>query len=106
MNFHLTDESLAIEKFGIGQPVLRAEDPVLLKGQGTYTDDVSIAGQAFMAMVRSPHAHGALLSIDATTARTMPGVIAIYTAADLIAAGYGGLPSKVPFKSRDGSPHD
>ena len=104
MNFHLTDESLAIEKFGIGQPVLRAEDPVLLKGQGTYTDDVSIAGQAFMAMVRSPHAHGALLSIDATTARTMPGVIAIYTAADLIAAGYGGLPSKVPFKSRDGSP--
>ena len=50
----LSADQLAITKFGIGQPVLRREDPVLVQGKGSYTDDVSLPGQVYMAMVRSP----------------------------------------------------
>ena len=98
-----TDEAaLALMKFGIGQPVPRTEDPVLVRGHGRYTDDVNLPGQAHAVMVRSRDAHGVIRNIDTKAARTMPGVLAIYTAADL--TGYGPLKCALPLKSRDGSP--
>jgi len=93
---------LAIEKFGIGQPVPRNEDPVLLRGEGRYTDDVNLPGQLHAAMVRSRHAHGVIRSIDLDAARAMPGVRAVYGAADV--AAYGTLKCNVAFTNRDGSP--
>ncbi|HEY6256383.1 MAG TPA: xanthine dehydrogenase family protein molybdopterin-binding subunit [Xanthobacteraceae bacterium] len=94
----------AIAKFGIGQPVRRTEDPKLLRGQGRFTDDVGMAGQAYAMMVRSRHAHGVIRAIDVAAARAMPGVLAVYTGADLAAAGYGTFKCIVPFENRDGSP--
>ena len=91
-------------KFGVGQPVKRTEDPVLLTGRGRFTDDLNRPGQAHAAMVRSSLAHGVLKGIDLAEARGMPGVLAIYTGHDLAAAGYGGQTCKLPFKNRDGSP--
>jgi carbon-monoxide dehydrogenase large subunit len=96
--------ALATMKFGIGQPVPRTEDPRLLRGQGRYTDDVNLPGQAYAVMVRSRHAHGIIKSIDATAARAMPGVLGVWTGADLEAAGYGLLKCNVTFPNRDGTP--
>lgn len=92
----------ALLKFGIGQPVARQEDPILLQGQGRYTDDLSLPGQLYAAFVRSPHAHGDLRSVDLEAARAMPGVLGAYAAADL--AGYGVMPNMMSLKNRDGSP--
>ena len=60
MNIRVDEERMAIEKFAVGQPVLRNEDPKLVRGEGSYTDDVSAPGQVYLAMVRSPYAHGVL----------------------------------------------
>ncbi|HYD29392.1 MAG TPA: xanthine dehydrogenase family protein molybdopterin-binding subunit [Azospirillaceae bacterium] len=79
-------------KFGIGQPVPRTEDPRLLTGRGRYTGDLTLAGQAFAVMVRSPYAHADIRGIDTGTARAVPGVLAVYTHADLEAAGVGPVP--------------
>jgi carbon-monoxide dehydrogenase large subunit len=94
-------ESWSLTRFAVGQPVLRTEDPKLVRGEGRFTDDVSIAGQAYAVMVRSRHAHGHIRRIDTETARRMKGVLAVYTAADL--AGYGTLKCAVSLKNRDGS---
>src|ERR1700732_1197744 len=91
------------ERFAVGQPVPRSEDPVLLRGTGHYSDDFSAPGQAYAAMVRSHHAHGMICRIDPTAARDMPGVIAIYTAADLAAGGIGALPPRQVMNNRDGT---
>ena len=89
-------------RFAIGQPVSRKEDPVLLRGEGRYSDDVSWPGQLHAVMVRSRHAHGVLHALDVDTARAMPGVHAVLTAADLTAAGLTRMGS-TPQKNRDGS---
>src|SRR5688572_13223475 len=94
---------LSLTKFAVGQPVLRSEDPTLVRGEGRFTDDVSLPGQIHAVMVRSRHAHGIIRRIDITAAKTMRGVLGIYTGADLAAAGYGTLKCIVPFKNRDGS---
>ena len=99
----LQDDSWSVTKFGIGQPVLRSEDPTLVRGGGRFTDDVSISGQAHAVMVRSRHAHGVIRNIDPAAAKAMRGVLGVYTGADLNAAGYGTLKCIVPFKNRDGS---
>jgi aerobic carbon-monoxide dehydrogenase large subunit len=91
-------------KFGIGQPVHRKEDPRLLRGQGRYADDIALPGQAFARVVRSHHAHGRLRGIDAAAALALPGVLAVYTAADFVCAGYGAILCKLPLKNADGSP--
>jgi carbon-monoxide dehydrogenase large subunit len=91
-------------KFGIGQPVPRAEDPTLLTGRGRYTDDQALPGQAYAVMVRSPFAHGVIRGIDTGAARAMPGVLGVWTGADLAAAGYGPMRCGMPLKNRDGSP--
>jgi carbon-monoxide dehydrogenase large subunit len=77
------------------------EDPKLLRGEGRFTDDINLPGQAYAAIVRSRHAHGLIKSIDTSVAKKMPGVLAVYTGADF--AGYGPLKSNLPFKNRDGS---
>jgi aerobic carbon-monoxide dehydrogenase large subunit len=98
----LTAERLSTEKFAIGQSVPRKEDPMLLRGRGHYTDDVSLLGQGYAVMVRSQNAHGIIRGIDTEAAKKMPGVLGVYTAADL--KGYGPLKCVVPFNNRDGSP--
>jgi len=95
---------MSAESFGISQHVLRREDNRLLTGGGAYTDDLSMEGQAFAAFVRSPFGHGTIGSIDIEEAKDAPGVLAVYTGADLEAAGIGPLPNATPFKSSDGSP--
>jgi aerobic carbon-monoxide dehydrogenase large subunit len=102
MNVHDDPHSLALMKFGIGQPVPRTEDPVLVRGRGCYTDDLKLAGEAYAVMVRSRIAHGIIKRIDTSAARQMPGVLGAYTGADL--AEYGTLKCIVPFKNRDGTP--
>src|SRR5205814_5380554 len=87
---------------GIGEPVRRTEDPVLLRGEGRYTDDVNEPGQAYAYIVRSSHAHGRLKKIDVEKAKGMNGVLAIYTAEDL--AAYGPHKCALDFKQRDGTP--
>jgi carbon-monoxide dehydrogenase large subunit len=99
MNIQDTPSTWA--KFAIGQPVPRAEDPKLLRGEGRYTDDINLPAQAYAVIVRSPHAHGRIKSIDTAAARAMPGVLAIYTGEDV--KQYGTLKSALPFKNRDGS---
>lgn len=90
-------------KFGIGQPVLRTEDPKLLTGRGTYSDDFSADGQAYAVFLRSPVAHGNISRLDTAAALAAPGVIAIYTGTDLRAAGVKDIPCPISVKSRDGS---
>jgi carbon-monoxide dehydrogenase large subunit len=103
MNAPLDADNLDLMKFGVGQPVPRQEDPTLLKGQGRYTDDINLPGQAYAVMVRSQVAHGLLKGIDAEAARAMPGVLGIWTGADLNAAGYGALKTVMMVPNRDGS---
>ena len=91
-------------KFGLAQPVRRVEDPRLLKGAGRYTDDISLPGMLWAAVLRSPHAAAKLGAIDTAAALATPGVLAVYTGADLLADGIGGLPCAIPLKNRDGSP--
>ena len=63
MKQHDPAEALALQKYGVGQPVARTEDPVLLRGEGRYTDDLNEPGQAYAYIVRSQHAHGILRAI-------------------------------------------
>ena len=95
-----TADSLALAKFGVGQPVRRTEDPVLVQGQGRYTDDLNLPGQAYAVIIRSTHAHGVIKSIDTDAARAMPGVLGVYTATDL--KEYGVFKCIAPFKNRAG----
>ncbi len=71
----------------IGQPFLRNEDQRLLTGQGRYTDDIPVPGAAHAVILRSPHAHAEIISIDSAYATAMPGVIAVLTGADWRADG-------------------
>ena len=87
--------------FAIGDPARRTVDPTLLRGEGRYTDDLNEPEQAYAYIVRSPHAHGVLKGVNAEAAKKMPGVLAIYTAADL--AAYGPHKCNLDFKQRDGS---
>ena len=97
------DAVLDTLKFGIGQPVLRTEDPKLLTGRGTYAYDYSAEGQAYCAFLRSPIAHGNIAGIDISAAETADGVIAVITGQDLRDAGVKDIPCPIGVKSRDGS---
>jgi carbon-monoxide dehydrogenase large subunit len=99
-----SDTDLALMKFGIGQPVPRSEDPKLLRGEGRYTDDINLPGQAYAVMVRSRHAHAVIRGVDTTAARSLLGVLGVYTIADLDAAGFGPLKCPIAFPNRDGTP--
>ena len=88
---------------GIGARVARREDRRFLTGNGRYVDDMNRPGQAHAVLVRSPHAHAALGAVDAAAALAAPGVLAVFTAADLAADGVGGLPCGWLIRNRDGS---
>jgi aerobic carbon-monoxide dehydrogenase large subunit len=104
MNAPVAANDVGLLKFGIGQPVPRQEDPTLLRGQGRYTDDLALPNQAYAVMVRSQVAHGLLKGIDTSEAREMPGVLGVWTGADLNAAGYRTLKTLIPVPNRDGTP--
>jgi carbon-monoxide dehydrogenase large subunit len=104
MNAPMAANDLNLMKFGIGQPVPRQEDPTLLRGEGRYTDDLSLPNQAWCYMVRSQMAHGIIKSIDTSEAKGMPGVLGVWTGKDLNEAGYGPLKTLIPVPNRDGTP--
>jgi carbon-monoxide dehydrogenase large subunit len=91
-------------QFGIGQAVPREEDPRLLRGQGEYIADMSRPNQAYGYVLRSPHACARIRAIDTRAAQQMPGVLAVYTEADLKADGIGTTKVRMPRKRPDGSP--
>ena len=103
MNDSINVMDAEFEKFAIGQPVPRKEDPILVTGKGRYTDDINLPGQAYGVLVRSPIAHGVLKAIEVDDAKAMPGVLGVYTGHDLAAMGYEKMGSGMSFKQRDGS---
>ncbi len=92
-----------MQKFGIGQAVTRIEDKRLTTGQGRFIDDITLANETCAVFVRSPHAHALIKSIDTEAARSMPGVLGIYTVADLQAANIGNVPYLAAVANTDGS---
>jgi len=86
---------VATEKY-VGSPVLRKEDAKLLHGQGSFVDNQTMAGMVWMTLVRPPHVHATIDSIDASAAASMPGVVGVFTAADLEDAFPAGLPMVWP----------
>jgi carbon-monoxide dehydrogenase large subunit len=91
-------------KFGIGQAMTRREDLRLLTGKGQYIDDLSLPNEAFVAFVRSPYAHAKIVSIDASAAKALPGVIAVLTGAELSADGVGAFGISPGLKQPNGEP--
>jgi carbon-monoxide dehydrogenase large subunit len=87
-----------------GQPLRRKEDTALLTGRGRFTQDLIHPGMARAAMLRSPHAHAAILSITTAAAAAMPGVLAIYTGQDYAADGIGGIPAGSELVRLPGTP--
>ena len=77
-----------------GRGVKRREDPKLITGRGRYTDDVHPTGALHVAILRSPYAHARITSIDTTAAHALPGVVAVYTGAD-IKESFAGLPCRI-----------
>ncbi len=91
-------------EFAIGQGVSRFEDPRLIKGGGRYIDDIKLPGMAHGVVLRAQHAHAKIKSLDVSAAKAAPGVLAVLTAADVKAAGWGDLPVPGGLKRRDGTP--
>jgi carbon-monoxide dehydrogenase large subunit len=77
---------------GIGQPVRRKEDLRLVTGAGRFGDDVNLPGQAYAVMVRSPHAHARIVSINVEAALAVPGMLAVLTGTDALADGLKPIP--------------
>ncbi len=100
----MTDMSNSPSLSPIGKPLLRREDARFLTGAGQYTDDVVLPGQSFAFFLRSPYAHARIKSIDTSKAQAAPGVVAVFTGADLAEAKVGGLPCGWLIHSKDGSP--
>ncbi|MBN3753035.1 xanthine dehydrogenase family protein molybdopterin-binding subunit [Paraburkholderia sp. Tr-20389] len=88
----------------VGMPVKRKEDYRFLTGNGQYTDDIVLPAQTYAVFLRSPHAHARIKSIDTSAAKQSPGVVAIFTGADLAAENVGGLPCGWLIHSIDGKP--
>jgi aerobic carbon-monoxide dehydrogenase large subunit len=91
-------------RFGSDHGALRSEDEPLLAGNGRFTDDLSVPGQAYGVFVRAPMSHAVLRAVDTGEARTMPGVLGVYTGKDTAADGLGAIPPVAVFPGRDGKP--
>jgi carbon-monoxide dehydrogenase large subunit len=92
-------------RFGSGHAVRRIEDPALLTGAGRFTDDLRRDGMTHLVFVRSPHAHARIAGVDAAAAKAIPGVLAVITGAELVAAGVQPMEGPPPiFPRPDGSP--
>jgi carbon-monoxide dehydrogenase large subunit len=89
-------------QFGIGQGIKRVEDVRLLRGAGRYLDDVNLPGQTHAVILRSMHANARVRAIDSTAARRAPGVLAVFTGADV--DGLGTMSMTLKRKRPDGSP--
>ncbi len=89
-------------EFSIGQSPTRLEDQKLLTGNGRFLDDINYDRQLRAVILRSPHAHAKILSIDTTAAEAAPGVHAIFTGEDYQAAGMGVVPCMGNYTHRDG----
>src|SRR5215470_14894385 len=89
---------------GIGAAVRRKEDQRFITGKGHYTDDINRPGQTYAYFLRSPHAHAKIKAIDSKPAAAMPGVLAVFTGAELAADKIGGLICGWMIHSKDGSP--
>jgi len=89
-------------RFGTGQALRRVEDQRFLTGHGRYTDDITLPGQAVAHVLRSPFAHGEITGLDVSEAEAAPGVLAVYTAADVDGDGLGDLPVAVRPKNPRG----
>jgi carbon-monoxide dehydrogenase large subunit len=90
-------------QFAIGQSVPREEDPRLLRGEGEYIADLARPRMAWAHVLRSPHAHARIESIDTAAAKAMPGVLGVFTEADLAADGLGTMRCRMPRKRPDTS---
>jgi carbon-monoxide dehydrogenase large subunit len=98
---------------GIGASLPRLEDARLLTGRGCYSDDFTLPGQAYAAIVRSPHARARIVAIDASTAHALPGVLLVLTGADMLADALKPVPHvpaamsppDIRLDNSDGSPH-
>lgn len=88
----------------IGAPIKRKEDQRFLTGRGRYTDDIVLPSQTYAVFLRSPHAHARIESINVTAAKQYPGVVAVFTGADLAADDVGGLPCMWLVFNTDGTP--
>jgi carbon-monoxide dehydrogenase large subunit len=91
-------------RFGSGKDTLRSEDPPLVTGQGRFTDDLKVPGQAHACFVRAAVAHAAIRRVDVSAAKKMPGVLGVFTARDLEADGLGPIPPIAIANGRDGTP--
>jgi len=89
---------------GIGASVRRKEDLRFLTGKGRYTDDINRPRQTYAYILRSPHAHARIASIDTSAARNAPGVVAVYTGQDMAADSVGSIPCGWQIHNKDGSP--
>lgn len=89
--------------FGKAQYIKRVEDDRLLTGTGGFTDNLSRPNQAHVVLVRSPHAHAKILKIDTEAAKAAPGVVAVYTWADMEKEGVGNFAFPAMFPAADGS---
>src|SRR3954453_14727456 len=95
----------------IGEPVIRKEDLRLITGAGCFSDDVNLPDQAYAIMVRSPHAHARIVSIDTSKARASTDVIAVLTGRDMLTDGVKPIPHRpfsphpadIPLENTDGS---
>ena len=92
----------ATQRFGSAQHALRLEDTALIIGEGRFTDDIDLPGQAHASFVRSNISHGIIRSVGVSAASGMPGVIAVITGQDLVAAGVGPIPPLAIFTGRGG----
>ena len=100
----MSDSTHAAGRFGSGQTVKRVEDASLLVGRGQFVDNVTIAGATHIAFLRSPYAHARIASIDTAAAAAMPGVLAVYSGAQLRAAGVKPMPKAAGFQRANGDP--
>ena len=91
-------------EFGIGQGIKRFEDGRLLRGGGRFHDDANVAGQTHAVIVRSIHAHARIRGIDTSAAQRAPGVVAVFTGADLAKEPLGTMQMTLKRKRPDGSP--
>jgi carbon-monoxide dehydrogenase large subunit len=91
-------------KFGMGQSIRRIEDQRFVTGTGKYTDDVNLPDQTWLAVLRSPHAHADVKSIDVSAAKSAAGVLGVFMNEDLEAAGFTGMPFDSVPPGPDGQP--
>ncbi len=97
-------DTSTMQKFGIGQAVTRVEDHRFTSGKGQYIEDMNLDRQSYAVFVRSPHAHAEIIEIDVDSVADAPGLLAVYTFADLQAENIGNVPCNVGTSNIDGSP--